>query len=86
MKKLLHFTAEWCTPCKAMKPIIASFLEENSDIEYEQIDVDKSPDMAKEYGILSVPTFIAFYENERVESIKGAVPKSRLETLFKNYE
>jgi thioredoxin-like negative regulator of GroEL len=42
--------------------------------------------MAKEYGILSVPTFIAFYENERVESIKGAVPKSRLETLFKNYE
>ena len=86
MKKLLHFTAEWCTPCKAMKPVIASFLEDNPKIEYEQIDVDKNPDMTKEHSILSVPTFIAFYDGVRIGSIGGAVPKARLETLFANYE
>jgi|LauGreDrversion4_2_1035121.scaffolds.fasta_scaffold69428_2 thioredoxin 1 len=86
MKKLLHFTAEWCTPCKAMKPVIASFLEDNPEMEYEQIDVDKNPDMTKEHSILSVPTFIAFYDGERIGSIGGAVPKARLEALFTNYE
>ena len=86
MKKLLHFTAERCTPCEAMKPVIASFLEDNPKIEYEQIDVDKNPDMTKEHSILSVPTFIAFYDGERIGSIGGAVPKARLEALFTNYE
>jgi thioredoxin 1 len=86
MKKLLHFTAEWCTPCKAMKPVIASFLEENPNIEYEQIDVDNNPEITKSYSILSVPTFVAFYNDERIGSIGGAVPKARLAALFENYE
>ena len=58
----------------------------NPKIEYEQIDVDKNPDMTKEHSILSVPTFIAFYDGERIGSIGGAVPKARLEALFTNYE
>lgn len=85
-KKLIHFTADWCGPCKAMKPVIAQFLEENPDVVYEQVNVDVEFEKASEYGVLSIPMFVAEYDGERIDSIKGAVPKARIEGLFKNYK
>lgn len=84
MKKLIHFTAEWCGPCRAMKPIIEKFIEENPDVEYERIDVDINLDKVSEYSILSVPTFVAECDNERIDLVKGAVPKARIEKMFEN--
>lgn len=55
---ILHFTADWCRPCKQIKPIIDSFVQNNPDIEYSMINVDHHPDLAKELSVLSVPTLL----------------------------
>ncbi len=74
--KLLHFTAEWCQPCKMMKPIINEVVSANDAIEYLPIDIDENPETAKAYGIMSVPAFITMDdENNVLHRAVGAMPK-----------
>lgn len=81
-KKLLHFTAEWCKPCKAMKPIIGQFIEQNPEVDYVLIDVDNEPDVAKAHGIMSVPTFISYVDDRQHTSHTGAMPLAKLKKMF----
>jgi thioredoxin 1 len=81
-KKLVHFTAEWCNPCKAMKPIISLFLEQNPEIEYASVDIDKDPELAKFHGVMGVPTFISYVDGVKHTSHTGAMPLAKLKSLF----
>lgn len=83
MKKLLHFTADWCAPCKKMKPLIEEFAAENTDIEYIQINVDVDFDVAEEYEVMSIPTLIAIDNNLLVGRFTGLADKAKIEQLFK---
>lgn len=83
-KKLIHFTAVWCRPCKAMEPVIKMFIDENPDVIYEKVDIDEDPAKALEYKIMSVPTFISYQDNNVTNIVSGAMPKSKLEEMFKN--
>lgn len=75
--KLLHFTADWCQPCKMMKPIIDQVLEENPSVEYISIDIDAHPETAADYGIMSVPSFISIDDNDYViQRAVGAMSKA----------
>jgi thioredoxin 1 len=75
--KLMHFTAEWCGPCKLMKPIINQVLDENPNIEYILIDIDENPETAKDYGVMGVPSFITFDDNDNVlQRAVGAMSKA----------
>ena len=59
MKQLIYFGADWCGPCKVIKPqLVASGL----DIRY--VDVDSSPEMASNYGVRNVPTIILVTNGE----------------------
>ena len=78
----MHFTAEWCTPCKAMKPIIGQFVEQNPEIEYVSVDIDKEPEVAKAYGIQGVPTFISYVDSRQHTSHTGAMPLAKLKKMF----
>ena len=73
--RLLHFTAEWCQPCRMMKPMIESLLEEYSDIEYVPIDIDQNVETAQDYQIQSIPTFILF-DGDQAVRVTGAMGKS----------
>jgi thioredoxin 1 len=82
--KLFHFTADWCNPCKKMKPIIEEYIKENPDIIYEQINVDKDIETAKYYGILSIPAFIAINDNaDIIARHTGVATKEEINRLFK---
>lgn len=75
--KLLHFTAEWCQPCKMMKPIIDQVINENPSIEYVAIDIDANPETAIDYGVMSVPSFINLDDNDNVvQRAVGAMSKA----------
>ena len=69
---LVYFGAEWCGPCKMMKPIINELSNEVKDAKILQIDVDKFPDLAGKYNIRSVPTFIVFKDGQKIEISVGA--------------
>lgn len=58
MKEIMHFTADWCMPCKRLKPIIEEFVDKNPEIKYTRVDVDKLFDVANEYSVQSVPTIV----------------------------
>jgi len=64
--QIIHFTAEWCAPCKKIKPIVESFIENNTHIKYMQVDIDHDLDFAKQFGILSVPTLLFVDEENNV--------------------
>jgi thioredoxin 1 len=68
MKKILRFTASWCSPCKAL----ASNLEK-ADIKtpIEVIDIDENNALAAEYGIRGVPTLIMVEDNIEVKRMSG---------------
>jgi len=56
--KLIHFTADWCGPCKKLKPLIDEYVKTNFDIEYVKIDIDADPATANKYDVMAIPTLI----------------------------
>jgi thioredoxin 1 len=82
MKELIHFTAEWCQPCKAMLPVITQFRDKHRDIQYTKIDIDKNPDAAKFFGVMGVPTFISQIEGLNYERKIGQATLFQLESMF----
>ncbi|WP_263985460.1 co-chaperone YbbN [Streptomyces sp. NK15101] len=76
---LVKFTAEWCGPCRQMKPVLGAIAAEEAErLRIVEVDVDRSPETALRYGILGTPTFVVFRAGEPVKSIVGARPKRRL--------
>jgi thioredoxin 1 len=82
MKELIHFTATWCQPCKQMEPLIKKLVLENTDIEYNKIDVSDEFDEATEYGVRGVPTFIAKIDGKEIARHTGVATEEKLLELF----
>ncbi|MFF1508853.1 thioredoxin family protein [Streptomyces sp. NPDC058326] len=76
---LVKFTAEWCGPCRQLKPVLAAIAaEEAGRLRIVEIDVDRNPETTVRYGVLATPTMMVFRAGEPVRSIVGARPKRRL--------
>jgi thioredoxin-like negative regulator of GroEL len=73
MKQAKYFSANWCGPCKAFKPIIEELMKEGQPIEI--LDIDEHPHIAAEYNILSVPTTIILEDDKELERFVGAKTK-----------
>ena len=78
MKTAKYFTASWCGPCKAFKPIIKELIEEGQPIEI--LDIDEYLDLATYFKIRSVPTTIILDNDQELERFVGAKTKQ----LIKN--
>lgn len=77
---LLDFGAEWCPPCKAMKPVLELLASDfNGKALIGKIDVDTTPLSTAKYGVRNLPTFLLFKDGKLVDRVVGAVPKSVLE-------
>ena len=75
---LVDFWAEWCGPCKMIGPIVDEISEERDDLAVFKIDVDENPNMARQFGVMSIPTLLLFKDGEMVGRIVGAKPKAGL--------
>lgn len=84
---LVDFFAEWCGPCKAMKPILEELKKMKGErIRIAKIDVDKHKDLAASYQIQSVPTLIIFRNGEPVWRQTGVVQAHELKKIIEQYE
>ena len=75
---LLDFYADWCGPCRMVSPIVDEISEERDDILVGKINVDDSPELAMQFGIVSIPTLIVLNKGEVVSQMVGARPKSEI--------
>jgi thiol-disulfide isomerase/thioredoxin len=78
MKTILYFTADWCQPCKKVKPIVEELNREYVPGMFQMIDIDIEKEMAKSFQLKSVPTFILFENGNEINRIIGAQTKQSL--------
>lgn len=82
---LVDFFASWCGPCKMLAPILDEVSKENNtDAIICKVDVDESFDLAKSYGVMSVPTIILFKDGVEAKRAIGLKNKDYLLDMIKN--
>lgn len=79
---LVDFWATWCGPCRMIAPVIEEIAEENDDIIVGKVNVDENPELCVKYGIVSIPTLIAFKNGEIIGQKLGAIPKANILEIF----
>ena len=79
---LVDFWATWCGPCRMIAPVIEEIAEENDDIIVGKVNVDENPELCTKYGIVSIPTLIAFRNGEIIGQKLGAIPKANILEMF----
>jgi thioredoxin 1 len=84
VRVVYYFTADWCSPCKKTRPIVEEMNRE-THIKFQIIDVDSELDLAKNFAIYSVPTFILLEDGIEIKRNIGAQNREQLEALI-NYE
>jgi thioredoxin 1 len=82
MKMILYFTADWCNPCKQTKPIVEELNREQIMAKFFIIDVDSEIEMAQDFEIKSVPTFVVMKDNKEIYRVTGAKSRQQLEDLI----
>ena len=81
-KVLVDFNATWCGPCRMLAPIIEEIKEERKDIKVLSIDVDDETDLAREYGIMSIPCLIIFENGKEINRAVGFKSKEDIEEML----
>jgi thioredoxin 1 len=86
MPKVLDFYADWCAPCKAMKPVFEDLEEEyEGKVEFESIDVEEKGALASKYQIMSIPTFVILEDDEEVARKLGAMSKEAFKSWLEKH-
>ncbi len=76
---LVDFYADWCSPCKMIKPIIKDLAKKYGDqLKVCQLDVDANQGIAGKYSVMSIPTLILFEDGKIKDKMVGYVPKKKL--------
>ncbi len=79
----VDFYADWCGPCKMVGPVLEEISKDYTDIKFVKVNVDDNPEIAQQYGIMSIPTMIGFKNGEKVASSLGFMPREELEAVVK---
>lgn len=79
-KAIIKFGAEWCGPCKAMKPLLAEL--ESDGITVIDVDVDVDWELADVYSVRSIPLLLYFINGEQVNSSTGSLSKNAILEKF----
>ena len=79
---LVDFYADWCGPCRMVSPIVEELSKEISNLKVIKVNVDEHEDVAKMYGIMSIPTLILFRDGQMDKKQVGFVPKEVLMRWF----
>ena len=80
---LVDFYADWCGPCKMMGPVVEQLAARYAGkVKIGKVNVDESREIARQFRVMSIPTFILFKDGKAVNSAIGAVPAEALEKMI----
>lgn len=75
---LLDFWAEWCGPCRMLAPVLDQIAAERTDIKVGKVNVDNEPELARQFGVMSIPTLVMMKNGEAVAQSVGVQPKEAI--------
>jgi thioredoxin len=82
MSHVLYFTADWCGPCKKVRPVVEELNRDQSYAKFQVIDVDSEQELARKFEVKSIPTFIFIRDGIEINRLTGAQTREKLlETL-----
>ncbi|HET9060370.1 MAG TPA: thioredoxin [Acidimicrobiales bacterium] len=79
---LVDFWASWCGPCRVFAPIFEEASHQHQDVVFAKVDTEAEPELAAEFGIMSIPTLMAFRDNVLLYAQPGALPAAALNQLI----
>jgi thioredoxin 1 len=84
MRNILYFTADWCNPCKRVRPIVDNLNRDSATVKFQIIDVDSEMKLAQNFNVRSVPSFIVIEDGKEITRATGAQTAEELEALMFN--
>ena len=82
-KVLVDCYADWCGPCKMLSPIIDEVAKDNNTCSFYKLNVDDNEEIAREYGIMSIPTLLIFNDGKLINTSVGLKSKEEINDLIK---
>jgi thioredoxin 1 len=83
MVEMIKFGAEWCGPCRMIKPTVNKLMEkyntDDSEVKITDVDVDKDAEAAKKYGVRSIPTMVFLKDGQEVIRKVGVLDEKQIE-------
>lgn len=75
---LIDFNANWCGPCRMLRPILDEISTENNNVKIVSINIDNEEDLAREYGVMSIPCLVLVKNGQEVRRSVGLMPKEEV--------
>lgn len=81
-KVLVDFNANWCGPCKMLRPILEEVAKENDSVKFISVNIDDEDELAEDYNVSSIPCLVVFENGEEKARSIGLIPKEDVEKLI----
>ncbi|MCR5482974.1 MAG: thioredoxin [Bacilli bacterium] len=81
-KVLADFNADWCGPCKMLRPIIDEIAEEKENIKVVSINIDNEDELAEKYNVSSIPCLVVFENGNETRRSVGFIQKDEIENII----